>query len=142
MKKAVYLLAIIGFIIVTPLFFCSVKITKPYDEIALGKQLFFDSILSSNYKLSCASCHKPTLAFADTVAFSVGIYGKLTTRNTPSVLNMKNRPYYFWDGRATTLEEQALMPIENPDEMGLPVKEAVLRLNNSAEYRKLSRKIF
>ena len=65
MKKAVYLLVIIGFIVVTPLFFCSVKITKPYDEIALGKQLFFDSILSSNYKLSCASCHKPAFAFAD-----------------------------------------------------------------------------
>ena len=108
----------------------------------LGKKLFSEKLLSKDSSVSCASCHKPTLAFADTVGFSVGIYGKLTTRNTPSVLNMKNRPYYFWDGRATTLEEQALMPIENPDEMGLPVKEAVLRLNNSAEYRKLFRKIF
>lgn len=55
---------------------------------------------------------------------------------------MKNRPYYFWDGRATTLEEQSVMPIENPDEMGLPIREAVARLNASAEYRRLFRKIF
>lgn len=108
----------------------------------LGKKLFSEKLLSKDSSVSCASCHKPTFAFADTVALSVGIYGKLTSRNTPSVLNMKNRPYYFWDGRATSLEDQALMPIENPDEMGLPVKEAILRLNNSEEYRKLFRKIF
>ncbi len=55
---------------------------------------------------------------------------------------MKNRPYYFWDGRAGTLEQQALMPRENPDEMGLPIKEAVARLNQSEEYKKLFKKIF
>ena len=55
---------------------------------------------------------------------------------------MKNRPYFFWDGRAVTLEEQSLMPIQNPDEMGLPVEEAVKRLNRSAEYKMLFQKIF
>jgi len=119
---------------------------KEYVEIktkaALGKKLFSEKILSKDSSVSCASCHIPGFAFADTVAFSVGIGGKLTTRNTPSVLNMKNRPYYFWDGRAGTLEEQALMPIQNPDEMGLPVDEAVLRLNRSREYRLLFQKIF
>ncbi|MBK6633363.1 MAG: c-type cytochrome [Chitinophagaceae bacterium] len=119
---------------------------KEYVEIktkaALGKKLFSERILSKDSSISCASCHIPRFAFADTVAFSVGIGGKLTTRNTPSVLNMKNRPYYFWDGRAGTLEEQALMPIQNPDEMGLPIEEAVLRLNKSREYRLLFQKIF
>jgi cytochrome c peroxidase len=55
---------------------------------------------------------------------------------------MKNRPYYFWDGRASTLEEQSLMPIQNPDEMGLPIDEAVKRLNQSKEYKQLFQKIF
>ena len=86
--------------------------------------------------------HIPERAFADTVAFSIGIGGKLTKRNTPSVLNMKNRPYYFWDGRVSTLQKQSLMPIENPDEMGLPVAEAIKRLTESGIYRPLFRKVF
>ena len=108
----------------------------------LGKKLFSEKILSKDSSVSCASCHIPKYAFADTVAFSIGIEGKLTKRNTPSVLNMKNRPYYFWDGRAASLEEQCLMPIQNPDEMGLPVEEAVKRLNASREYTLLFKKIF
>lgn len=111
-------------------------------KAGLGKKLFSEKILSKDSSVSCASCHIPKFAFADTVAFSVGIEGRLTKRNTPSVLNMKNRPYYFWDGRATTLEEQALMPIQNPDEMGLPIDEAVKRLNQSREYKILFQKIF
>jgi cytochrome c peroxidase len=112
------------------------------NKAALGKKLFSEKILSKDSSVSCASCHKPAFAFADTVAFSVGIAGKLTERNTPSVLNMKNRPYYFWDGRAASLEEQSLMPIQNPDEMGLPIDEAVKRLNQSKEYKLLFQKIF
>lgn len=111
-------------------------------KAALGKKLFSEKILSKDSTVSCASCHKPAFAFADTSAFSIGIGGKLTKRNTPSVLNMKNRPYFFWDGRAASLEEQSLMPIQNPDEMGLPVEEAVMRLNVSAEYKMLFQKIF
>ena len=111
-------------------------------KVGLGKKLFSEKILSKDSSVSCASCHKPKYAFADTVAFSVGIEGKLTKRNTPSVLNMKNRPYYFWDGRASTLEDQSLMPVQNPDEMGLPIDEAVKRLNQSKEYKQLFQKIF
>ena len=111
-------------------------------KAALGKKLFSEKILSKDSSVSCASCHIPNFAFADTVSFSVGIEGKLTKRNTPSVLNMKNRPYYFWDGRAASLEDQALMPIQNPDEMGLPIDEAVKRLNQSREYNLLFQKIF
>ena len=114
------------------------KITKA----ALGQRLFNEPILSLDSSVSCASCHKPEFAFADTIAFSVGIGGKLTSRNTPSVLNMKNRPYFFWDGRAASLEEQALMPIQNPDEMGLPIEDAVIRLREHPEYRKLFKRVF
>jgi cytochrome c peroxidase len=109
---------------------------------SLGKKLFSEKILSKDSSVSCASCHKPGFAFADSAAFSPGIYGRLTKRNTPSVLNMKNRPYYFWDGRATTLQDQSLMPIENPDEMGMTIDEAVQRLRQSQEYKKLFARIF
>ncbi|MBL7729018.1 MAG: c-type cytochrome, partial [Dinghuibacter sp.] len=89
-----------------------------------------------------ASCHKPEFAFADTSAFSLGIKGQRTKRNTPSVLNMLNRLSFFWDGRAKTLEQQALMPIANKEEMGLPIPEAVKRLNQHPEYKKLFRQVF
>ncbi len=108
----------------------------------LGRKLFFEKILSADSSVSCSGCHKPEHAFSDTVAFSKGIYGHYTKRNTPSVLNMKNRPYYFWDGRAGSLEEQSLMPIQNPDEMGLPVGEAVMRLNASPLYTRLFKQAF
>ena len=111
-------------------------------KAALGKKLFSEKILSKDSSVSCASCHKPSFAFADTMAFSIGIAGKPTKRNTPSVLNMKNRPYYFWDGRAASLEEQALMPIQNPDEMGLTIQEAIKRLNNNPTYKLLFKRIF
>ena len=111
-------------------------------KAALGKKLFSEKILSKDSSVSCASCHKPSFAFADTMAFSIGIAGKPTKRNTPSVLNMKNRPYYFWDGRAASLEEQALMPIQNPDEMGLTISYAIKRLNNNPTYKLLFKRIF
>ena len=115
---------------------------KLNDKASLGKLLFNEKILSKDSSVSCASCHNPDLGFADTLPFSIGIEGKLTKRNTPSVLNMKNRPYYFWDGRASSLEEQSLMPIQNPDEMGLPIKEAVFRLNQSSFYKKQFQMVF
>ena len=142
MKRTIYLIAIIGFIITTPLFFCSPKNMQPDNEIALGKQLFFDSILSSTYKLSCASCHKPEFAFADNIALSLGVDGKRGVRNTPSAMNVSNAAFFFWDGRAATLEEQALMPISNPVEMNLPVDSAVHRLQQSKFYSKAFQKIF
>jgi cytochrome c peroxidase len=142
MKKAVFsFLAAIFTITIVSSFF-EAENTDIKTKAALGKKLFSEKILSKDSSVSCASCHKPQYAFADTVAFSVGIEGKLTKRNTPSVLNMKNRPYYFWDGRASSLEEQCLMPIQNPDEMGLPVEEAVKRLNQSKAYKQLFQKIF
>ena len=111
-------------------------------KVSLGKKLFNEKMLSLDSSVSCASCHKPDFAFADTVAFSIGIHGKETNRNVPSVLNMKNRPLFFWDGRASSLEAQALMPIANPDEMGLPINEAVKRLNESKVYKKLFLQVF
>src|SRR4051794_30524698 len=82
---------------------------------ALGRLLFFDRILSKNYTISCASCHKPRFAFADSSAVSTGIKGKKGTRNTPTAMNISLLKTFFWDGRSGTLEQQALEPIQNPD---------------------------
>jgi len=108
----------------------------------LGEMLFFDPILSENQTISCASCHKPEFAFADTVAFSTGVHGRLGKRNTPSAMNMSSREVFFWDGRAATLEEQALFPIADPNEMNLPVPVALERLNKSTKYRMLFYEVF
>ena len=142
MKKTAFSFLAAAFVIIVVSSFFKQENTDIKTKAALGKRLFSEKILSKDSSVSCASCHKPQYAFADTVAFSIGIEGKLTKRNTPSVLNMKNRPYYFWDGRALSLEEQSLMPVQNPDEMGLPIDEAVKRLNQSREYKLLFQKIF
>lgn len=104
--------------------------------------LFFDPILSGDKTVSCASCHKPEFAFADNVAFSTGVNGKLTSRNTPSVMNVAARDALFWDGRAATLREQALFPIKNENEMNLPLDIAVRRLNESKKYKALFHLVF
>src|SRR5262245_47930768 len=86
----------------------------PENKAALGKILFFDPILSSDSTISCASCHKPEFAFADSSATSIGIGGIKGERNTPSAMNVTLHQKFFWDGRAKSLEDQALAPIENP----------------------------
>lgn len=105
-------------------------------ETALGEKLFFDSILSRDYSVSCASCHKPEFAFADNQPVSIGVFNQKGSRNTPSAMNMSDRNFYFWDGRAESLEEQALGPIENPVEMDLPLSIAIRRLKQDESYRK------
>ena len=140
MKK---MFSIVAMVVVMGVLVVSFTATKPISTAAaLGEKLFFDTILSKDYSISCASCHIPKFGFADTAAFSIGIHGVPTQRNTPSVLNMAFRPHFFCDGRAASLEEQALMPITNPNEMGLPIEEAVSLLNKNATYKKLFLKIF
>lgn len=116
--------------------------TDPKNAAELGEKLFFDNILSADNSISCASCHKPEFAFADTAAFSVGIGGKLTKRNVPSTANMSDRISFFWDGRSATLAEQALQPIQNPDEMNLPIDEAVSRLRKHPNYQVWFKAVF
>lgn len=114
----------------------------PLDKASLGKRLFFDPILSKNNTISCASCHIPAFAFADTAAVSLGVNKQKGVRNTPAVMNTARQPFFFWDGRAKTLEEQAIMPIENPVEMNLPVAVAVKRLTQNKKYQAWFTKIF
>ncbi len=119
-----------------------VRKEEPKNKAALGGLLFFDPILSRDSTISCGSCHKPEFAFADTAVFSIGVGGKIGVRNTPTSMNLRFQEFFFWDGRAKSLEEQALAPIANPDEMNLPVEQAVLRLKNDRSYNEYFRKIF
>lgn len=115
---------------------------EPASEAELGKLLFSDPILSKDYTVSCASCHIPAYAFSDTSATSKGVGGIKGDRNTPSAMNVVLHGFFFWDGRAQTLEEQALAPIENPKEMNLPVDQAVRRLINSPTYSAYFKKLY
>lgn len=118
------------------------KSNLPTTESELGRMLFFDPILSANRSTSCASCHKPEFAFADSTSFSKGFNGGFTSRNTPTVMNMSSRPYLFWDGRSPNLEDQAIHPIVNPVEMGLKKTDIVKRLKSSPFYKKAFQKIY
>jgi cytochrome c peroxidase len=123
-------------------FFAFTKSNKEITEAELGQLLFNDKILSGKQTISCASCHKPEYAFSDTVAFSKGDLGKLGKRNAPSLTNLSERDFFFFDGRVTTLEEQVPVPITDALEMNLPMHKAVERLNASTKYVSLFQKVY
>jgi cytochrome c peroxidase len=101
------------------------------EKLALGRQLFFDRRLSSDRSISCASCHDPERAFSEPRPVSVGVYGRHGRRNAPALINRGYGRRFFWDGRVPTLEEQVLKPIEDPNEMDLPLEQAATRVNLS-----------
>jgi cytochrome c peroxidase len=88
------------------------------EKVALGRRLFFDTRLSRDGTLSCASCHDPKRSFADGRVVATGIDSALGTRNSPSLVNRGYGSAFFWDGRASSLEELALQPIFDPKELG------------------------
>ncbi len=106
------------------------------EQIALGQALFFDPILSVDRKTSCSSCHDPSHNFASPEALPKGSLGKRALRNAPTLLNRAYGKHFSWDGRAKDLLEQVLLPIENPVEMALPIKDAVKRLRAHEAYAK------
>lgn len=112
------------------------------DMAALGKRLFQDRILSLDRSMACSDCHRPELAFTDGQPTPSGVRGRPGRRNTPTIVNRGLGKAHFWDGRAATLEDQALGPIANPDEMALPVGEAVARLAADSTYRQLFQRAF
>ena len=112
------------------------------NKVQLGEKLFFDPILSKDSTISCGNCHKPSLAFADSVAISKGVAGKIGIRNAPSVMNMASRNIFFYDGRAKTLREQIHFPVEDPMEMDFTMGEGVSRLNQHKEYLSYFKSIY
>jgi cytochrome c peroxidase len=103
---------------------------------ALGKRLFFESRLSGDGTVACATCHDPARAFTDGRPVSVGIHGRVGQRNAPTVLNALYNKHQFWDGRVATLEQQAALPITDPFEMGsASVGDAVSRIAADKDYQ-------
>ncbi|MGZ6371614.1 MAG: cytochrome-c peroxidase, partial [Bdellovibrionota bacterium] len=96
-------------------------------KIALGRKLFFDKRLSRDGTLACASCHDPKLAFSDGRKVARGIGGAEGARSAPAIINRGYGKMFFWDGRAESLEQQALEPILNPKELGMTQAEAEQR---------------
>ncbi|MGV3629708.1 MAG: cytochrome-c peroxidase [Bacteroidota bacterium] len=111
-------------------------------KIALGESLFFDTRLSLDESVSCASCHKPGLAFADGKTVSDGILGRKTARNSPSILNAAFLTSVMYDGELKTLEMQAIVPIQDHNEMGMEMGALIERLRKVPEYREMARKAF
>jgi cytochrome c peroxidase len=104
-------------------------------RVKLGRLLFFDPILSADNSVACASCHQPEHGFSGGEAKPRGIKGRQTTRKAPTLLNRAYGSAFFWDGRETTLEAQALRPIEHPAELGSKVADVVKRLQENKQYR-------
>lgn len=112
------------------------------EKIALGAQLYFDPRLSADNTVSCASCHDPEKGWSNGEAFATGVGGKKGGRSAPTVLNTVYQAFQFWDGRAGTLEEQALGPIQNPIEMNMTLPEVVKKLNGIPGYKAQFKKVF
>lgn len=98
------------------------------EKIETGRRLFADPRLSRDGTIACTSCHDPARAFTRPEAVSPGVFGRLGRRNAPTVVNRAWGRVFFWDGRAASLEEQVLRPIEDPNEMDLPLAEASRRV--------------
>jgi len=119
------------------------KVPDNYSEImespvvVLGKYLFFDPILSGSDQISCSSCHNPQTSWADKNTVPVGHDHLEGKRHTPSLLNVHARKTLFWDGRARTLEEQALEPIEAHNEMNMELTKLVPKLKAIPAYNDL-----
>ncbi len=116
------------------------------EKWALGKQLYYDKILSTNGSVACASCHAPEKGFADGKKSSTGINNALGPINSPTVFNAAYNRFQFWDGRGSSLEDQAQGPVGNAKEMfggkDDPWQEAVARLRANTDYVRAFNRVF
>lgn len=116
--------------------------TMSVEKVALGRQLYFDKRLSADGTVSCATCHHPDTGWTDQSPVSTGIGGQKGARSAPTVINASYNLFQFWDGRAGSLEEQAVGPIENPIEMGETHENVVKKLNAIPGYREQFQAVF
>jgi cytochrome c peroxidase len=105
------------------------------EGVELGRRLFYDTRLSLDNSISCASCHNQQNGFSDPSQFSVGVNGAVGTRQSMSLVNLGWQSAYFWDGRSQTLEEQVLHPIRDPIEMNQSWDAAAQKLNAIEGYQ-------
>lgn len=112
------------------------------EGVELGRKLFYEVKLSGDNTMSCANCHAPASAYSDPNQFSEGIDGVEGTRNSMALVNLGWDDHFFWDGRATSLEEQILLPVEDPIEMHDTWPNVVSELSASLEYKNMFFKAF
>ncbi len=112
------------------------------EKIELGKMLYFDPRLSGNNVQSCMSCHAPGAGYGDGMATFVGFEGFVGPRNSPTIINSGYYNENFWDGRAGSLEEQALGPIQSEVEMNQNLDELVVELNAVPTYVEMFSNVF
>jgi cytochrome c peroxidase len=110
--------------------------------IELGKALFFDTRLSGSGKISCATCHEPTLNWTDGKEKSVGHEGAITARNAPTIQNTWFYKRLFWDGRSKDLQDQAFAPINSEIEMHSEMHQVMQKLSRSTGYKAMFKKAF
>lgn len=117
---------------------------NPYSpaKVELGRLLYFDKRISADGTLSCASCHDPKKGYTDQAAVSTGIRGQKGPINSPTVINRAYGMLQFWDGRANSLEAQAVGPMANPIEMGNTHPAVLTRINSIAGYRTKFKQVF
>src|SRR3954468_16922940 len=107
------------------------------ERVRLGRWLFYDTRLSADGTVSCATCHVPEWAFSNRTRFAIGVGGHAGVRKTPSFVNTAHafvRTRFGWDGHATSLEEQSLLPVANPIEMGSTPSRMVGTLSRISGY--------
>lgn len=112
------------------------------EKAELGKLLFFDPRLSGSGQIACASCHDPDLSWADGRTTSFGHSRTMLKRNSPTLLNIGHAPLLFWDGRAASLEQQAVEVVLNQDEMRNTAEVAATRLAAVPAYPGLFKAVF
>ena len=114
------------------------KLSMSENEFQLGRQLFYDPILSRDQSISCASCHLQATGFTHVDHdLSHGIEGRIGKRNSMALMNLAWNTSFMWDGGVNHIELQALAPISSEDEMGSSLKEVVTKLNASKKYKTL-----
>ncbi len=111
-------------------------------KVRLGQQLYFDTRLSIDNTVSCATCHDPATGWANHHATDTGVKGQVGGRNSGTILDSAYMRYQFWDGRAGSLEEQALGPIANPIEMGETLENVVRKLDAIEGYHRQFERVF
>jgi cytochrome c peroxidase len=124
--------AVLAFALVIPLgldLYLPVPENDPltHEKIEVGRRLFNDRRLSRDGTIACSSCHDPGRAFSVDRVVAPGVFGRLGRRNPPAIVNRAYGQTFFWDGRARSLEDQVLQPIQDPNEMDLTLEQAAAR---------------
>jgi cytochrome c peroxidase len=112
------------------------------ERVSLGEKLFQEPAFSKDNSISCLACHDPEKGFSDPRRFSIGIHGDPSTRNSMTLWNLAWKKDFFWDGRATSLRQQVLLPVQDHDEMDESLERVAKKLSSNPSYPPLFNKAF